>query len=80
MRAKPNLFARLLATSSLVLVPGLAHAQAQPEAGETDSMQIEEIVVTAQKRRESMQDTPLAVSAITAQTIASRIPTLVGSS
>lgn len=79
MRAKLNLPARLLATSSLVLVPGLAHAQAQPEAVGADSTQIEEIVVTAQKRRESLQDTPLAVSAITAQTIEDRGITDVGS-
>jgi iron complex outermembrane receptor protein len=79
MSVKLTFSARLLATSSLLFVPSLAFAQAEPARVESDSAQIEEIVVTAQKRRESLQDTPVAVSAVTAQTIEDRGITDVGS-
>ncbi|WOK35453.1 TonB-dependent receptor [Sphingomonas sp. C3-2] len=50
------------------LVSGQAYAQvpAEPSAG------LEDIIVTAQKRRENLQETPLAVSALTAETIERR--------
>ena len=49
----------LLSTS--ILLPTLANAQ--------DSMQLEEVVVTARKRTESMQDVPIAVTVFTSQDI-----------
>ena len=54
-------------------IPGFALAAAllpgALQAAETPSTGLEEIVVTAQKREESLQQTPLAVTAITAATI-----------
>lgn len=41
--------------------------QSQPSAGG-----IQEVIVTAQKREESLQDTPIAISAITAEALADR--------
>lgn len=68
--------AGLLGSSALALavfggVP--AHAQAQPQTQpvQADSAQggLEEIVVTARKREESVQDIPVAVTALSAATI-----------
>ena len=61
-----SLATRLLALS--VLVPGAAVAQGAPEAAEA-SGPIEEILVTARKRTETLQDTPVAITAITADQI-----------
>ena len=44
--------------------PGAAWAQQPPQA---DGLGIEEIVVTARKREESLQDVPLAVTALSSQ-------------
>lgn len=38
--------------------------------GSGDSLQIEEVVVTARKREENLQETPISITAITADTIA----------
>ena len=56
---------KLLASSTLLaaMLAGAAHA-AEAEA----SNMIEELVVTAEKREQSLQDVPVAVSAFTAQT------------
>ena len=56
---------------------GQVSAQAPP-TGAAPTSGLEEVVVTAQKRTESLQSTPLAVSAITAETIAARGITDVG--
>lgn len=50
------------------LVAGQANAQATAEAAGG----LEDIIVTAQKRSENLQETPLAVSALTAETIERR--------
>ncbi len=50
----------------------VAAAPAQAQDSSSGSGGLQEIVVTAQKRSESLQDTPLAVSAVTADTIESR--------
>jgi iron complex outermembrane receptor protein len=47
--------------STSILLPTLANAQ--------DSMQLEEVVVTARKRTESMQDVPISVTVFTSQDI-----------
>jgi iron complex outermembrane recepter protein len=52
-----------------LITSGAAYAQApsQPAAG-----QLEEVVITAQRRSESLQDTPLAVSAFSSETLQSK--------
>src|SRR3546814_3573376 len=53
---------RLLASSALAMamVAGLAHAQ-------TSNNTIEELVVTAEKLEQSLQDVPVAISAYTSE-------------
>lgn len=60
-------FARLMGCVSLVAMalPGMALANDQ-------GLALDEIIVTAQKRSESLQATPLAISAVTAETIEQR--------
>ncbi|SNS06218.1 iron complex outermembrane recepter protein [Sphingomonas laterariae] len=63
----------LLASTALSLWCGTALAQdGSVAAAETSAGGLEEIVVTAQKRAENLQDTPLAVSALTSQTLEAR--------
>jgi iron complex outermembrane receptor protein len=50
----------LAATSTAILSPAVAQQAAEP------TTQLEEIVVTARKREESLQNTPVAISAFTA--------------
>ncbi len=59
-------FGSSIALASLFSAPSFA--QGAPESGAG----LEEIVVTAQKRSENLQETPLAVSAVTSETIQSR--------
>ena len=61
-----SLATRLVALT--VLIPGAAVAQGAPEAAEA-SGPIEEILVTARKRTETLQDTPVAVTVVTADQI-----------
>lgn len=61
-----SLAIRLLA--STLLIPGTALAQSAPQAAEA-SGPIEEILVTARKRTETLQDTPVAITAFTADQI-----------
>src|SRR5439155_6584311 len=44
-----------------------AHAQSQPAATAAASNTIEELVVTAEKRSQSLQDVPIAISAYTSE-------------
>ncbi|MBO9710317.1 MAG: TonB-dependent receptor [Caulobacter sp.] len=55
----------------LALSAGMAAAQTAPAKAQ-DSTAIEEIVVTAQKRAENLQDVPVSVTALTADTLAAR--------
>ena len=56
-------YSRLRSAVLLALaVPGLSYGQATPG-------QLEEIVVTAQKRSESLQDIPFSVAAVTEETL-----------
>ncbi|WP_176594206.1 TonB-dependent receptor [Sphingobium sp. EM0848] len=55
-----------------VLVPATAHAQDATQAESTSDMGLKEIVVTAQKRAENLQSTPLAISALSAEAIEAR--------
>jgi len=65
----------LLSTAMVPLALTAGQAQAQDEA--VDNVGLEEIVVTAQKREQSMQDVPIAVTALTEDTLnANRIFTV----
>ncbi len=58
----------MLATASVSAVAAIApHANAQEAAGSSDAPMIEELVVTAEKREQSLQDVPSAVSAYTSE-------------
>ena len=48
-------------------MPLPAHAQTQPAAAAATSNTIEELVVTAEKRSQSLQDVPVAISAYTSE-------------
>ena len=66
----------LLAGSMLtaaIMVPRVAMAQSEPQ----ENSGLEEIIVTAQKREQSVQDVPIAVTAVTQETLkANRISTV----
>ena len=70
---KLNLFGRLSATillASTAMSP--AYAQDQAAQDEEDTGGIVDIVVTAQKRAENVQDVPIAVSAFTSEALQER--------
>jgi len=60
---------RLLASSALLVAAALSasavHAQTKPATSAAASNTIEELVVTAEKREQSLQDIPVAISAFT---------------
>jgi iron complex outermembrane recepter protein len=58
------------AFASTILCAGAAYAQETPAQQQPDSHQLDVIVVTAQKRSESMQDVPIAVSAVAGEKLA----------
>lgn len=62
--------ALLLASAACLLAPGLAYAQqtSSPPGAAT----VDDIVVTAERRSTNLQDTPLAVTAITAEQLQAR--------
>ncbi len=58
----------LLATASVSAVAAIApHANAQEAAGSSDAPMIEELVVTAEKREQSLQDVPCPSSEVLGQ-------------
>jgi iron complex outermembrane recepter protein len=64
---------RFLGGASLALIlTSPAFAQTAPAPAAEDTGGIQEIVVTAQKRAENVQDVPIAISAFTAQTLKER--------
>ena len=60
--------ARLAATVSILALTMAAPALAQT-APESDITAVEDIIVTAQKREESIQDVPIAVTALSSETL-----------
>src|SRR4051794_18319558 len=72
-RTTVQLKARLLASGALMLVAAIgtsAHAQsrqATTAAAAASNTTIEELVVTAEKRSQSLQDVPVAISAFTSE-------------
>jgi len=67
MKSTLDRFAWSVAGAAMVVSGAPTFAQGRPASG-----MIEEIIVTAQKREESLQDTPIAISAITAEGLADR--------
>ncbi|RYG79128.1 MAG: hypothetical protein EON59_16780, partial [Alphaproteobacteria bacterium] len=63
-------FRRIVQALSLgaALLPSLAYAQTAPEGDDS----VSEIVVTAQKRAERIQDVPLSITAITSEALEKR--------
>ena len=57
---------------AIALLSTMAQAQDVPQTQEDDSIGIGDIVVTAQRRSENIQDVPIAISAIGSQFIESR--------
>ncbi|ARS26535.1 TonB-dependent receptor [Sphingomonas sp. KC8] len=72
VRSRWSIFARLQAGVALLALPVAALAQDAAPATGADTGGLEDIVVTAQKRSESLQRTPLAISAVSADTIETR--------
>ena len=62
-----NIFKRFIMFMAIfaLVVPAVSSVAAQE--AETPSLAIEEIIVTARKKDESIQDVPMAVTAITEQ-------------
>src|SRR5687768_10637772 len=69
-----KLFIELLVGSSGVAIATVAQAQeaAVPEETPVPENQLEEIVVTAEKRANNIQDIPIAVTAMSGEDLASR--------
>lgn len=62
---KKRVVATLLASASVIAMPGLALAQSQPAGGSANQPGLEEIVVTANRVETSAQDTPISLNAYT---------------
>ncbi len=60
----------LLATASLIFAATPAFAQDAQAPAEEDTGGLEEIVVTAQKREQNMQDVPVSVTALSSEALA----------
>jgi iron complex outermembrane recepter protein len=64
------------AASGLISVfcsePAFAQRETPPAQKQTDDFGVEEIIVTAQKREERLQDTPISITAVTGETLADR--------
>lgn len=64
-------FAFFLATTALTAIAPQTSAQEQTaQAGEQFAQRVDEILVTARRRSESLQDVPIAIAVITADTVA----------
>jgi iron complex outermembrane receptor protein len=68
--ARRSVVAALLCGTAAIACP--AHAQDQEAATGGRNGQLEEVVVTAQKRSQNLQTTPVAVTALSAQTLDER--------
>ncbi len=60
----------MCALCAALALPAVAQEAAAPSAGELQRKGIEEIVVTAEKRETNLQETPIAITAITSDAIA----------
>lgn len=64
--------AALCASASLALLPSIATAQSGPQADPKPATGLEEIIVTAQRREERLQDVPVSVTAFGARELERR--------
>lgn len=75
--------AMLALASAMMAVPALAQAQEAPASGQApepqaaDQANSADIIVTAQFRAQNLQDTPIAITAVSADTLAARSQTSV---
>jgi iron complex outermembrane recepter protein len=58
-----------LASFTLLSLTGVSTAQTPPEAGADDAETLESVIVTARRREESLQDTPVAITALSADAL-----------
>jgi iron complex outermembrane receptor protein len=63
---KRSLFVSLAATATILLLPTQQAAAQQAQSG---ALSLEEVIVTARRREESVQDIPISISAFTADEI-----------
>lgn len=63
---------RLTGASTLALAITVCSGYLQPALAQTPAIQLEEVVVTAEKRAQSLQDVPIAITAVTGETLAAR--------
>ena len=61
-----------LAAAMLAVSPGIAQTRAAPPPADAQATTLEDIVVTARRREENLQDVPLTVTAFSANTIADK--------
>lgn len=62
----------LLGVSAVALLAGAAQAQTAPNTGPVAAAQLEEIIVTAEKRESSVQRTAIAITAVSGEEIANQ--------
>jgi iron complex outermembrane recepter protein len=67
-----SMAAMLLASAALYATPVMAQSTTASTAEEEQAGGLEEIVVTAQKREEGLQDTPIAITAVSGESLADR--------
>ncbi|KAF1697254.1 hypothetical protein CSC62_08610 [Pseudoxanthomonas jiangsuensis] len=60
----------ILVSSILLALSSVANAQEGPEQKEVSATNLDQIVVTAQRREERIQDVPIAITAVSAETLA----------
>jgi iron complex outermembrane receptor protein len=68
----------LISAAACALVPGFAFAQESGQTGSENDSGLEEIIVTAQKREQNMQDVAVAVTALSGEALTNRNVATVG--
>jgi len=72
MRVKPLIIGQLLAGVCLAATPAYAQTEPPAAAQAQEDEGVGEIIVTAQRRSQSLQDIPIAVTAVTSDELAQR--------
>jgi iron complex outermembrane receptor protein len=63
---KRLIYASLILVAAIMTVPAMSQT---PPDGSTSELMLEEIIVTAQKREQSLTDVPLSVAVVTGETL-----------